>query len=257
MSMYSNPFSLEGKVVMVTGASSGIGRHCAISCALAGAQVILIGRNETHLDETLECMVNKDSHIVIKMDLTNYQQVSDIVEVVVKKKGPISGLINCAGISATLPLKLVSVQKMEEMFHANVYSAYNLTKEVCKMGHHDKKGCSIIFISSVMGVVGEVAKSLYAMSKGALISGTRSLACELSCKNIRVNSISPGVIITHINEHLPHIADPEKRRKIEDKHLLGLGMPEDIANASVFLLSDGARWITGHNLIVDGGYTVR
>ena len=108
-----------------------------------------------------------------------------------------------------------------------------------------------------MGSYGEIGKSLYGMTKGALQAGVKSLACELARKNIRVNAVSPGVIITPINEKLPHIADPEKRQELENMHLLGLGKTEDVAYACIYLLSDAARWITGINLLVDGGYSVR
>lgn len=108
-----------------------------------------------------------------------------------------------------------------------------------------------------MGSYGDVGKSLYAMTKGALQAASKSLACELSPKNIRVNTVSPGLIITPINENLPHIVDPEKRKNLEEKHLLGLGKTEDVANACIYLLSDALRWVTGTNLFIDGGYTAR
>ena len=108
-----------------------------------------------------------------------------------------------------------------------------------------------------MGKVGENGKSLYGMTKGALVSGTRSLACELAKKKIRVNTVSPGVVITPINYNLPHIADPERRAVLEQQHLLGLGETEDVANACIYLLSDASKWVTGIDLCVDGGYTAR
>lgn len=120
-----------------------------------------------------------------------------------------------------------------------------------------KEGGSIVFFSSIMGCVGESGKSLYGMTKGALISAVRSLACEYARRNIRFNSVSPGAILTPINADLPHMADPDLRRQLEDKHLLGLGRTEDVSNACIYLLSDASRWVTGQNLIVDGGYTVR
>lgn len=107
-----------------------------------------------------------------------------------------------------------------------------------------------------MSMVGEKAKSLYCSTKGAVNSLSRGLACELASKNIRVNTISPGVIITAINKDAEYIANPELREKTEEKHLLGLGKPEDIANGVIYLLSDASRWITGQNLVIDGGYTV-
>jgi len=144
--------------------------------------------------------------------------------------------------------------KIDELFRNNVYSAYLLTKEVCRMGNFSKDGGSIVFLSSIMGTHGEVGKSLYSMTKGALISLSKSLACELALKKIRVNTISPGVIITPINENAPHISDPGKRQELEKKHLLGLGSVVDVANACIFYMSDASRWITGTNLFVDGGY---
>ena len=252
--MMKNPFTLEGKNILITGASSGIGRQCAISCSQMEAKVILIARNEERLKETL-AMMEGEGHYMAVLDLTDYNQAEIVVKEIVKKVGRIDGVLHCAGISTTLPLKLIDIEKMEKFFHANVFSAYNLSKEVCKVGHFSKEGGSIVFFSSVMGIVGENGKSLYSMTKGALLSATRSLACELAKKNIRVNSISPGIVITPINKDLPHISDPEKRSLLERKHLLGLGETEDIANTCIFLLSNASRWITGQNIVVDGGYT--
>lgn len=252
-----NPFSLEEKTIIITGASSGIGAQCAISCSRMGASVILIGRNEERLNQTLSSMEYPQKHLVVPIDLTNYREISNIVQYIVEKKGRIDGLLNCAGISTTLPLKLTSIEKMEEFFHTNVISAINLTKEVCKIGRFSQKGGSIVFFSSIMGVVGESGKMLYGMTKGALISAVHSLACELAKRKIRVNAISPGAIQTPINENLPHMADPEKRKILEGKHLLGLGNTDDIANGCIYLLSDASRWVTGSNLIIDGGYTIK
>lgn len=251
------PFDLIGKIVCITGASSGIGRQCAISCSQMGATVVLIARNEGRLQETLLAMNNPERHLIKSVDLTDYAKVERVVNEIVEEKGRINGVLHCAGISTTLPLKLVNPDKLEEFFKVNVFSAYNLTREVCKVGHFAKEGASIVFFASVMGNVGESGKSLYSMTKGALIAGSRSLACELAKKHIRVNTISPGVIITPINQNLPHIADPEKRSLLEARHLLGFGATEDIANACIYLLSDASRWVTGIDLCVDGGYTAR
>lgn len=252
-----NPFSLNDKVICITGASSGIGRQCAISCSRMGAKVVLMARNEQRLRETLSAMENPDKHFVVPIDLTEYALVEIAVKDIVSKVGRINGVLHCAGISTTLPLRLVTSEKLEEFFRINVFSAYNLTRECCKMGHFSKDGGSIVFFSSVMGRVGESGKSLYGMTKGALASGARSLACELAKKRIRVNTISPGAVITPINCNLPHIADPERRAALEQQHLLGLGDTEDIANGCIYLLSDASKWVTGIDLCVDGGYTTR
>lgn len=254
--MSFNPFTLEGKTIVVTGASSGIGRQCAIDCSRMGAKVVLIARNEQRLAETISLMEG-DGHLSIVLDLTDFSQLKDYVKDIVGKVGPIDGLINCAGISTTLPLKLMDAQKMDEYFHSNVFSAIELTRHFCQMGNVSKSGASIVFLSSIMALAGENGKSIYSMTKGALLSAARSLACEYARRNIRFNAVSPGAILTPINQDLPHMKNSEARAALESKHLLGLGKTTDISNACIYLLSDASRWVTGQNLVVDGGYTAR
>lgn len=250
-----SPFSLVGKHIVISGASSGIGRQCAISCADMGAKVSLLGRNIERLNDTLNHM--KGIHKAYVVDLSIEQDVKDTVDSIVGDNGKIDGLLNVAGVSSTLLLKSMTGKRVEELFSNNVYSAIYLTKEVARPNRFSVDGGSIVFISSIMGTFGEIGKTLYGMTKGALDSGVKSLSCELSRRNIRVNSISPGAIITPINENMPHIADPEKRAELENKHLLGLGKTTDIANACIYLLSDASRWVTGINLFVDGGYSAK
>ena len=184
--------------------------------------------------------------------------MSCIIKLAVSEVGKISGVVHCAGISSVLPLKLVKEEDIDNIMRTNVFSAIQLVREVTHIGYYDKSnGISIILLSSIMGVVGESCKSLYSFSKGAIIAGVRSLAVELAPKNIRVNCISPGVIVTNINKNARHIVDPERRKELENKHLLGLGETTDISNACIYLLSNGARWVTGQNIIVDGGYSVK
>lgn len=251
-----NPFTLENKNILVTGASSGIGRQCAIDCSKMGAKVVLVARNEERLHETLSLM-DGEGHLLISQDLTVFEALPQFVKDIVVKVGPLDGVLHCAGISNTEPLKLVGVERLEEFFRANVFGAIELTREVCKLKNVNRKGASIVFFSSVMGVVGESGKSAYSLTKGALISGMRSLAVEYAKKRIRFNCVSPGVIETPINANQAYMNDPELRAQFEAKHLLGIGKCSDISNACIYLLSDASRWVTGHNLIVDGGYTVR
>ena len=189
--------------------------------------------------------------------MTNFEVIPETVKQIVDKVGPLDGVLHCAGISKTEPLKLIGVDRLEEFFRANVFGAIILTKEICKLKNVNKDGASIVLFASVMGVVGESCKSNYSMTKGALISGARSLAVEYSKKNIRVNCISPGIIETPINANQNYMKDPVLREQFEAKHLLGIGRTSDISNACIYLLSDASRWVTGQNLIVDGGYTVR
>lgn len=256
MELQFNPFSLEGRNIIVTGASSGIGQQVAITCSYMGARIALIGRNKERLEQTRK-QLEGDEHVVVSYDLTNLEGMKVMVAGIVSQMGPIDGLVNCAGISATLPFKLMSPNRVEEMFKTNVFATIELTKQVLGMKNVSKQGASVIFFASVMGCVGENAKSLYSLTKGALISGCRSLAVEYAPKKIRVNVVSPGVVETAINRNQPYLADPERRKATEALHPLGLGSTDDIANACVYLLSDASRWVTGQNLIVDGGYTAK
>lgn len=249
-----NPFTLEGKKIIVTGASSGIGQQVAINCSRMGARVIMIGRNVMRLEET-QLQLEGDSHLSVIYDLTDFEHIKDLVTDIVAQMGSIDGLVNCAGISTTLPFKLMNPEKVEEFFKTNVYTTIELTRQVLNNKNVNKQGASVVFLASVMGCVGESAKSLYSMTKGALISSSRSLAVEYAPKRIRINVISPGVIETAINQNQPYLADPEKRKVTESLHPLGLGTTNDIANACIYLLSDAARWITGQNIVIDGGYT--
>lgn len=251
-----NPFTLENKTILVTGASSGIGRQCAIDCSKMGAKIVLLARNEERLNETLSLLEGK-GHLLVTQDLTDFEVLPQLVKDIVSKVGTLDGALHCAGISNTEPLKLVNVERLEEFFRANVFSAIELTREICKLKNINKEGASIVFFSSIMGVVGESCKSSYSLTKGALISGMRSLAVEYAKKKIRFNCVSPGVIETQINANQPYMKDPELRAQFEAKHLLGIGQCTDISNACIYLLSDASRWVTGQNLIVDGGYTVK
>lgn len=251
-----NPFSLESKNIIVTGASSGIGQQVAISCSKMGARVIMIGRNEERLKGTMSQMVG-EGHLFFSFDLNNFEGMKGLVSDIVAVTGPLNGVVNCAGISTTNLFKLTKPDELDKFFHTNVYSGYFLTQECTKMGNFSKEGGSIIFFSSIAGSFGEVGKSTYGMTKAALLNLAKHLACELARKNVRVNSISPGAICTPINMNLPHMKDPEKRAALEAQHLLGLGETTDIANACIYLLSDASRWVTGTNLFVDGGFSVR
>lgn len=255
--MNYNPFSLANKVILVTGASSGIGAQCAIDCSRMGAKVILVARNEERLKQTLVRMEG-DGHLVLPFDLSSSDGLKETIKEVVGQVGKINGVVNCAGISSVTPLKLVTDELLDQFFRTNVYAAINLSKEVTRAGNYDKEGgCSIIFLASIMGLCGEKCKTMYSATKGALIAAARSMACELAKNRVRVNVVSPGAIETPINAKLPHMADPELRKELEAKHLLGLGECSDISNACIYLLSDAAKWVTGQNLIVDGGYTCK
>lgn len=247
-----NQFSLANKHILITGASSGIGRACALLCSQAGATLLIVGRNEARLQNTL-VELQGQGHSKLVLDLTNSAVTTQLITDCLAQKGPVHGLINAAGITATHPFKYAKPAHFEELFQSNVASALNLTRLCTKKP--PVEGMSVVFLTSVMAMVGEKAKSAYSMSKGALLAASRSLALELASKNVRINCISPGVVQTPMTANATYNKSEANRQKMLDKHPLGLGKPEDVANACLFLLSDASRWITGSNLVVDGGYT--
>lgn len=249
-----NSFSLEGKTILITGASSGIGKATAQLCSQAGATLILLGRDEIRLKEVLNSLSGQN-HVVQTLELTDFVAVEDFAKSYLKTKAPIDGIINAAGISTTFPFKYSSPEKLDPFFKTNVYGAFNISRLFSKKS--SAEGMSIIFITSVMASVGAKAKSIYGMTKGALVSGSKSLALELAPRNIRVNCISPGVVATPLIEGSEYTKSEAAFKEVVEKHPLGIGRPEDIAHACVFLLSDGSRWITGIDLKIDGGYTAQ
>ena len=254
---YKNPFELDDKAVLITGASSGIGRQCAISCSYVGADVILLGRNKKRLEETKDLLKDSSKCSLYQFDLTDPTAVSSFIIELKKNDTKIDGIINAAGISTTLPFKLSTMEKQELLFKTNVYAPINLTRELSKKNGILSDGSSIVFISSIMATVGEVGKTLYGMSKGALVAATKSIALELAPRRIRVNTISPGVIDTPMSEQSAYSKDEESFKKITSKHPLGIGSPEDVAHACIYLLSSASKWVTGTDLIIDGGYTAK
>jgi NAD(P)-dependent dehydrogenase (short-subunit alcohol dehydrogenase family) len=251
-----SPFDLRNKFILITGASSGIGRQCAVTADLMGAKLILIGRSKEKLDETASLLTN-NKPITVVVDITNYEATDEALKKVLDGAIKIDGIIHSAGISTTLPLRSIKIENMLPYFETNVFAGINLTKLLTRPIYLNNSGMSIIFISSVMGVVGELGKTIYSLTKGSLIAGSKSLALELASKKIRVNCISPGVVETPMSQSAVYSNDEDAYNKIAKLHPLGLGQPDDIANACMFLLSDASRWITGTNLVVDGGYTAR
>lgn len=251
-----NNLNLNNKNIIVTGASSGIGRQCAITFSQFGANIILVARNKEKLEQTFN-KLNEGSHITFAQDITEYDKLEEIVNISVEKIGKISGFVHSAGIEMILPLKGMQPSYYEKMFAVNVIAGFEIAKIISKKKYLDKKGASFVFISSIMGILGQPGRIGYCGSKGALVSGVKAMALELAKKNIRVNCILPGVVDTEMSNEMFQRLSEESKKEIIDMHPLGLGMPEDIANASAFLLSDAAKWMTGSNLIIDGGYSAK
>lgn len=248
-----NPFSLENKHIVITGASSGIGRQCAISCSKMGAKVTLIGRNVERLQETCDLMEG-DGHFVFSFDVTQVNLIKDLIELIVNKVGKIDGFIHAAGIEKTLPLKILSIDDYESLFKVNALSSFEFIHQFSNKKFFNNGG-HIVLISSITSIIGRGGLAAYSASKGAMVSAVKSMAIELAKKNITINCISPGTILTPLMENfLKTLSDEEYKNRVAG-FPLGLGHVDDVANACIYLLSDASRWVTGQNLIVDGGYT--
>ena len=252
-----NPFTLEGKKILITGASSGIGKQCAISCSQMGAMVTLIGRNKDNLQKTM-ALLSKGNHQYFVFDVTDYSGIEAIVNDAVRKTGKVSGFIHSAGIDLPMPLNVTKPENYEALFATNVIAGFEFAKILSKRKYSDESGSSFVFISSIMSIVGNPSLSVYSASKGAIVAGIRSIALEFANKKIRVNAISPGQICnTKMTDNKFSLLPKEDIDKISDSHPLGLGSVEDVANGCIYLLSDASKWITGTNLIIDGGYSAR
>lgn len=253
--MKKNPFSLEEKTILITGASSGIGRQCAIDCAMMGAKVILVARSEERLHETLS-MMEGEGHTSYSFDLNNINEIKDFINIIVSKHGKFDGLIHAAGVEMTKPIKLLTPEDYEYVFRVNTLSGLELAKQISGIKNFNKSG-AIVFISSITGIIARTGVAAYSASKGAMISAARVMALELSKRGIRVNCISPGTILTPLmNNYLSTLTEEQRDNRISG-FPLDLGKTTDISYTSIFLLSDASRWITGQNIVVDGGYTIK
>ncbi|MBN2764477.1 MAG: SDR family oxidoreductase [Bacteroidales bacterium] len=240
--------------ILVTGASSGIGASCSIACSESGANLILLGRNQEKLDHIMS-QLSPGNHSSISIDLTGIEDIENSLEDILNKYGKIHGFVHSAGIDMTLPLNALKHKDYKSIFSTNVISGFELARVLSKRRFCPISGASYIFIASVMGLVGEVAKVAYSASKGALLAGCRSMALELATKKIRVNCISPAIVQTDLVNKLFEELPKGAVDRIKSLHPLGIGSPEDIANACVFLLSIESKWITGSNIVIDGGYS--
>lgn len=247
--------SLAGRRILLTGASSGIGRATAILASRHGATVYLIGRRESTLRETRDLM-SGTAHIVREYDLSDLDGIPALVADAAAEFDGLDSVVHAAGTRSTTPLRAVRADSIATELTMNVATAVMLTK-----GFRDKRiarrSPSVALVSSAMGLVGRSATSVYSASKAAIIGLTRSMAIELAPADIRVNCVCPGVVMTPMAEEIRARVGQQGFSAIEAAHPLGTGQPEDVAKAILFLVSDAARWITGSALVVDGGYTAQ
>jgi len=244
----------SNKHFFITGASSGIGKALAIYLSERGARLTITGRNLERLAQTLESLTG-EGHISIVSDLSNVEDIDAMFKTAIDRQGVLDGCVHCAGLQKTLPLQSVSSEAYDDLFNVNVKSALFIAKSFRRKGVANPVGASLVFLSSVAALAGEPAISIYSASKGALISLARSLAVELARQKIRVNCIAPGVVDTDMADGLKAKLSDDQYNIILKKHPLGLGTVNDVSSGVAFLLSDGARWVTGTTLVMDGGYT--
>jgi NAD(P)-dependent dehydrogenase (short-subunit alcohol dehydrogenase family) len=251
------PFiDMTDHVIVISGAGSGIGRQVAVTCSELGAKICLLGRTESKLQKTVESL-HGSGHLYHALDLTRFDDLEISIGDAVRQLGKISGFCHSAGAELTLPIKSMSAKHYQDLFAINAISAFELSRIISKKTYVSEKGASFVFIASIMGIVGRSGLTGYSASKGALIAGMKSMALELAAKNIRVNTISPGTVMTEMIRNLLENLEPEQRVKRLSDFPLGIGQPEDVAGLAAFMLSDRSRWITGTNAIIDGGYTAR
>lgn len=246
-----NPYSLEGKTILVTGASSGIGKATAIECSKLGAKVIISARNKDRLLETLN-ELEGDGHQMIICDLNEETAIDKLVA----DMPEIQGLVNNAGFTKILPVQFISVEDIKSILQVNTVAPMILLQKLLKKKKL-KKGASVVFTSSMAGLgSGSVGNSMYTASKGAISAFIRCVALELAPKNIRVNAVCPAMVDTGILDS-GTVSQEQLQEDIKNYPLGRYGKPVDIAWAMIYLLSDASSWITGDNIVIDGGVTLK
>ena len=241
-------FSLKGKTILVTGASSGIGRAIAIACAKAGAFVVLNGRNVSRLEETLS-QLSGEGHIVIPADLTITEQRSALAEQV----PVLDGVVHCAGIGSRVLCKMLEEQDVSRVMQANFEAPVLLQAELLREKKIAKEA-SVVFIASAAATMPSVGNAIYSASKAAIIAYAKCLAQELATRKIRVNCISPAMVWTDLA--LVGATEEQLHEAEQNYPLKRYAQPEDIAGAAIYLLSDAASWVTGSNMELTGGAQV-
>ncbi len=241
-----NKFYLNKKTILITGASSGIGRACAIEASSLDANCILIGRNETELQKTKSLCKTESS--ILCADLTN----SESIDTIISQIPMLDGVVHCAGIINPKPIKFLKSQNIKEIFDINFNAPVLLTSSLLQKNKLNE-GASIVFISSISSQHPYFGGAMYVSSKAALEAFSKTLAIEGAAKKIRSNVILPGLVKTNMLEETKAATGEAYFNSYEKQYPLGFGEPEDVANAVCFLLSPETKWVTGSELKMDGG----
>lgn len=251
MGINYNPFSLEGKTILVTGASSGIGQTTAIECSKMGAKVIVCGRNKERLEQTISQMEGTE-HSSFEGDLLN----QEVIEKLVKEVPILDGVVLSAGKGLTLPFPFCTREKFDDIFNINFFSPVELLRLLTKKKKLNQNS-SVVIIVSVGGThIHSVGNSIYGASKSALQSMVNFTAMELATKKIRVNGICPGMVNTPLIRR-GTLTEEQFQADMERYPLKRYGEPIDVAHGAIYLLSDASSWVTGTSLVIDGGVTAK
>ncbi|MGG4396977.1 SDR family oxidoreductase [Paenibacillus thiaminolyticus] len=247
-----NPLDFAGRKILVTGASSGIGRATAIYLSKLGAQIVLNGRNEERLNETMLQLTGRN-HQILAADLAKEEELGHFFDQAVQDGIKLDGMVHCAGIPYVMPLQSLSKKRLSDVMETNFFPFIELVRQYAKKKY--SSGGSIVCISAIISVQPRAYETGYIASKAAMNAAVTSLAFELAKKGIRINGILAGNIMTEmVQETLKEYANEEHLNNVIEKSLLGVGEPDDIASVCAFLLSDMARFITGRNMYADGGF---
>ena len=246
-----NPFSLEGKVVLITGAAGGIGRASAIECAKLGANLILTDINEEGLKATLEQLPNQGQHSYIVANLTVDEEIDKLVGEIDK----LDGFVSNAGVTKPMLVKFINREDLERIMQINAMAPMYLTQRLLKKKKF-ARGASIVFTVSIGGVyTTAIANAMYGSSKGALQVFMKNVALESAVSGIRCNSVNPGMINTGLLKPGTY-SEEDRKRDMQTYPMKRYGEPREVALGIVYLLSDASSFVTGHSLIIDGGKTL-
>jgi len=254
MSDYNTDFG--GHWIVVSGASSGIGRAIAVEVVRAGARAVLLGRRHDELQETARLCGDASRTEVLPIDLTQLPEIAPAVAGLVARVGRLYGLCHCAGVVQTLPLAATTSERLRSMMEVNLLAGMELARAVTRRDAIEQDGGSILWIASIYAHVGAPGQIAYCATKGAIVAAMRSMALELAPRKVRVNCLSPGLVRTAMTEVSGSRMSEEQWARIAAMHPLGTGAPEDVARAASFMLNPRNTWITGTDLVIDGGYTL-